>query len=67
MGMIKLKHNKIILQKLDIYDEEELEKLREGRRRDFRTKVGLDRPEYVYYPCFGNGGKEDSNSETTEI
>ena len=45
MGMIKLKHNKIILQKLDIYDEEELEKLREGRRRDFRTKVGLDRPE----------------------
>ena len=49
MGMIKLKHNKIILQKLDIYNEEKLEKLREGRRRDFRTKVGLDRPEYVYY------------------
>ena len=49
VSMIKLEHNKIILQKLDIYDEEELEKLREGRRRDFRTKVGLDRPEYVYY------------------
>ena len=49
MDMIKLKHNKVIPQKLDIYSEEELEKLREDRRRNFRTKVGLDRPEYVYY------------------
>ena len=44
---MKLDYNKVISQKLDIYDEDEYKKLKEKKRRDDKKTLG--RPEWVYY------------------
>jgi len=44
---MKLEYNKVISQKLDIYDEDEYKKRKEKSRRDDKKTLG--RPEWVYY------------------
>ena len=44
---MKLDYNKVISQKLDIYDEDEYKKLKEKKRREDRKNLG--RSESVYY------------------
>ena len=44
---MKLDYNKVISQKLDIYDDDEFKKLKEKKRRDDKKTIG--RPEWVYY------------------
>ena len=49
---MKLDYNKIITQKLDIYDEDEYKKIKEKNRRDDKKTLG--RPEWVYYLWYLN-------------
>ena len=49
---MKLDYNKVITQKLDIYDEDEYKKLKEKKRRD--DKKNLGRSEWVYYLWYLN-------------
>ena len=49
---MKLDYNKVISQKLDIYDEDEYKKLKEKKRRD--DKKNLGRSEWVYYLWYLN-------------
>ena len=51
-GKMKLDYNKVITQKLDIYDEDEYKKLKEKKRRD--DKKNLGRSEWVYYLWYLN-------------
>ena len=44
---MKLDYNKVISQKLDIYEKDEYKKLKEKKRRE--DKKNLGRPEWVYY------------------
>ena len=49
---MKLDYNKVITQKLDIYDEDEYKKIKEKNRRDDKKTLG--RPEWVYYLWYLN-------------
>ena len=51
-GKMKLDYNKVITQKLDIYDEDEYKKIKEKNRRDDKKTLG--RPEWVYYLWYLN-------------
>ena len=49
---MKLDYNKVISQKLDIYDEDEYKKLKEKKRRDDKKNLGWS--EWVYYLWYLN-------------
>ena len=51
-GKMELDYNKVITQKLDIYDEDEYKKIKEKNRRDDKKTLG--RPEWVYYLWYLN-------------
>ena len=69
---MKLVYNKVISQKLDIYDEDEYKKMKEKKRREDKKTIG--RSEWGLLPMVSSleslsrdGREEDKSSDSEEV